>query len=367
MPVLCPRFKLKLGKWWVRGARRIKCISSRKQPVDTLEIELPFHEEFALKEFEKGGGAVDQEVTLKLGYDEPEPIVVFTGVITEVSPDQPLKIKCEDHGHALKLVRYTKTYDSDKIYGPLGIPEGWHSAIAHDAIMQGGMEPLVPVYGDEEEADFKRKTFVVDNQTCAQVLDKMREIGWDWFVVPGTKKVYFGPAWPYARKILRQEKRAIFTFGYAYERRPTLLDVNLLPNIIEPQSLTFTPSKKVGTVLVYMTDTEFTRKGVTGKAGEGEPVLKFDFEGSLEEGPKAQDEANKRAQKLRMQLMSQSYEGSFKTFGYPSLKHSEAIRLNDPAHAKRSGIYWVDTVEHEFSAEGFFTTVTLCEREESIG
>lgn len=366
MPVLYPQFKLKLGKWWVKGVKSVKCTSSRKQPVDTLEIELPFHPEFELKEFKEGGGAVDQEVILKLGYDEPAPIVVFTGIITEVSPDQPLKIKCEDHGRALKLTRYTKTYDSNKIYGALGIPEGWHSAIAHHAIVQAGMEPVIPVYGDAEEADFKRKTFVVDNQTSAQALDKMREIGWDWFVIPGTKKVYFGPAWPYAQGILKQEKRPVFTFGYAWERETLPPDEKFIPNIIEPQSLAFTPSKKVGTVLVYMTDTEFTRNGVTGKAGEGEPVVKFDFEGSLDEGSKAQDEANKRAQKLLVQLKSQSYEGSFKTFGFPNLRHSTEIRLNDPAHAERSGEYWVDTVEHDFGPDGFFTTVSLCEREESV-
>lgn len=364
MPVLYPQFKLKLGKWWLRGVHKLKLTSSRKQPVDVLEIELPLHPEFDLKEFKEGGGAVGEEVILKLGYDEPAPLVVFTGMITEVSPDQPLKIRCEDHGRALKIARYSKTYDSKNVYTPLGIPEGWHSAIAHDAITKAGLTPIVPRCVDE--GDFKRKTFVVDNQTCAQVLDKMREIGWDWFVIPGTKECYFGPPWPYARGILEQRRRAVFTFGEAYEHRTMLADVEFLPNIIEPQTLTFTPSKKVGKVTVYMTDTEFTRKGVTGSYGEGEPELKFDFEGSLDEGSKAQDEANKRAQQLWLQLKSQSYEGSFKTFGFPFLMHSQAIRLNDPAHDERSGVYWTDTIEHEFDPDGFFTTVSLCEREESI-
>lgn len=354
-PVFRPAFKLILGKYGVKAILNVKTCLSRKLPCDTCEIELPLHKNFDLAEFRKDGLAVGTEMQLSLGYDNPEPLLVFTGVVTEVSPDQPLKIRCEDHAWALKQKRFVKTF-SKKNKGPLGREETWYSEIAAYAIAQAGLTYQIPIRYDKSQGDTLRDSFVVNNQTCAQVLDELRKNGWDYWCLPGTNQIYFGPPWPWGQGILEQEHKYSFTFGY-----PGEFDPGRPPNIIKSDGLTFSPRNKVGKVVVYLTDSSFKQKAVKGEYGEGEPVKEFNFD---ESGDNLKALAAARAQQIYMQLNSNSYQGNFETIGHPFMTHSVEIDLYDPHHPERTGNYWVDQVEHSYGQDGFLTTVSLCEREE---
>lgn len=358
MPYLFPKFELQLGAYRVNYVQSITVTLSRKLPCDTCEIGLPLLKEFDLKEFRENGIGVSSEVRVKLGYDNPEPSVVFTGIITEVSPNQPLKIMCEDNAWTLKQKRFTKAF-TKKIIGPLGAEETWYSELAAYAIQQAGLEPLIPasVRHTESEGDVVRESFRVDHQTCAQVLDDLKKNGWDYFCVPGTKRIYFGPAWPWGQGILPQDRKFSFRFGY-----PGEYDPQNPPNIIKSDGLSFTPREKIGKVIVWLVDSEFMKPAVKGEHGSGEPVREFSFDESVEDNAEAVAAA--RAKQIYMQLNSNSFEGSFDTIGHPFMTHSVEIYLEDPHHPERSGNYWIDQVEHKFGVDGFLTTISLCEKEE---
>ncbi len=358
MPYLFPKFELRLGVYRVNYVQSIAIMLSRKLPCDTCEIELPMLKEFDLAEFRKDGLALSSEVQVKLGYDNPEPLVVFSGVITEISPNIPLKIKCEDHGWNLKQKRFTKSF-TKKAKGPLGGEETWYSELAAYAITQAGLEPLIPTSArySKDSGDVVRESYRVDHQTCAQVLDDLKKNGWDYFCVPGTKQIYFGPAWPWGQGIIKQDRKFSFRFGYPNEYNP-----QNPPNILSSDGLTFTPREKVGKVIVWFVDSEFTKTAVKGEYGSGEPVREFSFEESVDDNAEAV--ARARAKQLHQQLNSNSFTGSFDTIGHPFLTHSVEIYLEDTHHPERSGDYWIDQVEHKFGTDGFLTTVSLCEREE---
>ena len=361
MPVLIPQFKLKLGRCNVRAVANIRVTLSRNLLCDVAEIELPLLKETDLSKLKEGGAAIDGEVEISLGWEGTEPEPVFTGMIVEVSPDQPLKIKAEDFGCLLKQTRFQKTF-KEKGIGPLGAEETWYSEIAAYAIAQAGLTPVVPIAHEESEGDLVRKSFTVDNQTCMQVLEKMRENGWDSFVIPCTKDCYFGPPWPWARGILKQPRRFKFAFGNDIRE---LGEIKYAP-IVEPQELKFTPFEKIGKVVVHLTDSEFAKPAVTGSYGDGEPVKEFNFD--VSDPTKAKAET--RARNLYLKHDSKSVEGALKIFGNQFIKHSERVIVKDPAHPERGGEgtgmdLWLDEVTHEFGANtGFKTSLSVCQNEE---
>lgn len=364
MPVVRPRFELTLGACQVNAVSSIKVTLSRKLPSDTCEIQLPLLATEDLSKLKKGGAAVGGDVELKLGYDEPKPTTVFAGVITEVSPNQPLVIKCEDHAWALKQKRYTKTYVK-RNPGPRSPNESWISEIGYDAISQAGLTPQTPIPGTAP-GDQVKTQFQVNQHTCAQVLDALSDTGWDYFCVPGTKTVWFGPPWPWGQGLMLQERK----FQYSSGKGLKTLGLMTHGPIINPESLKFTPADKIGKVVVYFVDSEHKKLAVKGEwpASGKDPIKEFSFAESLDDN--AKEEAKKRARLLYNQLNSVSLEGDVQVFGNPYLKHSEEVIIKDPNHAERGGqgpglSMWLDQVVHEYGpGVGFKTTLTLALPEE---
>jgi len=355
MPVLVPLFDIYLGSCKLRAFKQIKVKLSRLLPCDSAEINLPFLADTDLGKLKKNGVVSGGQVEIALGWDGVDPEIVFSGVITKVSPEQPLKITCADHGQALKETYLDKKTFSQKKEGPLGAEESWYSEIAHYVISKAGLTPVIPNTHDESEGDIKRKSFSVDAQTPAQVLEKLRESGWDFFVIPGTKKCYFGPPWPYARGILKQDK----LFRYAFEALKNQGHIIAAP-IIEPKSLTFTPADKVGKVIVHLTDADFVKPAVTAEFGDGKPVKEYSFTDS----EISENKARIRARNLFLKLNSTTVKGEIKVFGNQFIKHSEQIIVRDPKHQERGGAdmrLWLDEVTHLISpTEGFRTFLKLC-------
>ncbi|WP_313214249.1 hypothetical protein [Soonwooa sp.] len=49
----------------------------------------------------------------------------------------------------------------------------------------------------------------------------------------------------------------------------------------------------------------------------------------------------------------EGWDGSFLTFGYPSLQHGEKIKLTSSLYPDREGIYYVDSIKKTFNKDGF--------------
>jgi len=361
MPVLIPQFKLKLGRCNVRAVANIRVTLSRNLLCDVAEIELPLLRETDLSKLKEGGAAIDGEVEISLGWEGTEPEPVFTGMIVEVSPEQPLKIKAEDFGCLLKQTRFKELFEEKNI-GPRGNPASWYSEIAAYAIAKAGLTPVIPELYVGTESDDVDKSVTVDRQTCMQVMEKLRENGWDSFVIPCTKEFYYGPDHPWAYEVLKQDRVFRFSFGDLRVGG----EIQYAP-IIEPDGLKFTPGAKIGKVIVHLTDSEFTKKAVSGSYGDGEPVKEFNFDVS----DPTKEKAETRARNLYFKHNTPSVEGAVKIFGNQFIKHSERVTIRDPDHPERCGkgkdlSFIIDEVIHEFGPSvGFKTSLTLCEKQES--
>jgi len=369
MPVLVPEFKLKLGRCTVKAVSNIRVTLSRKLLCDVAEIELPLLAETDLSKLKEGGAATGGEVEISLGWEGAEPEPVFTGVITEVLPNQPLVIKCEDHGHALKTTRFQKTFKKANI-GPLGGPETWYSEIAAYAIAQAGLTPEISdLYVGTASDDIVDKSVTIDHQTCMQVMEKLRENGWDSFCIPCTKEFYYGPDHPWAYGVLKQDR----TFKFSFKDLRVLGKIEYAP-IIAPQGFKFTPGDKIGKVIVHLVNSEFTKPAVHGehppKGEGGEPVKEFSITGSYEKKEDGEEKAATLARNLYYKYNAPSIEGAIKIFGNQFIKHSEQVMVRDPDHPERCGpgqdlSFVIDEVVHEFGPSvGFKTSLTLCQKQE---
>ena len=49
----------------------------------------------------------------------------------------------------------------------------------------------------------------------------------------------------------------------------------------------------------------------------------------------------------------EGWDGSFTTFGYPSLQHGQKIKLTSSLYEERSGIYYIDSLKKTFNRDGF--------------
>ncbi len=312
MPVIAPHAEIYIAeKYKVKRFRKVKITTSRKLPCDICELTLPTLD--SLKLFSEG-----DEIVIILGNDKIGNCSVFEGYISFLSPrDEPI-LKAEDYFKDFKEKRNTKQY--------LDTPDN----IARDIIQFCGYNPIIPEQWNHQIH------FYWKMQTAAEALEDLSRIGWDYFLEPATKKVYFGK--PYG--LYSNSSVYVFKFGL---------------NIIESQ-LEYKTANSINKVIVYVTDTKFRGSSIKVEEGEGEPVkilnMQMDFDPTNQSSVNgAIEEATKFAKEKINQSGVSGYKGSFKTFGNPFLTHSMKIKIEDSEKQERTGHYFVDQVVHEFSPD----------------
>lgn len=313
MPVIVPQAEFYIAeKYEVKRFRKIKVTLSRKLPCDIVELTLPQLD--SLKLFKE-----NDKVVVILGNDQIGTCPVFEGYISYISPkdDEPM-LKAEDYFKTFKEKRNTKQYFDS--------PDN----IAKDIIQFCEFNPIILDQWNHQ------KHFYWKMQTAAEALEDLSRIGWDYFLKPATKKVYFGK--PYG--LYEDASVYVYRFGL---------------NIIE-SDLEYRTANPIQKAIIYVTDTKFRGSSIKVEVGSGEPVklynIQMDFDPSIQSSVNGAIEQATKFGKQQINLSAVSgYRGTFKTFGNPFLTHSMKIKIEDPEKQERDGHYFVDQVIHEFSPE----------------
>jgi hypothetical protein len=304
--------------------QRIKITLSRSLPCDLAEITLPKLD--SLKLFSE-----DDEVKIILANNLKK--VVFAGYISELSPTDEPVIKCEDYSKILKQKRNKKSYFDT------------YDAIARDIIQFCGFTPVIP------ESFGQKRHFWWAFQTAWECLEELKKCGWDSYLIPATKKIYFGR--PYNCPQINPKI-------YCYEFGKNIIKSNLEYRTQNP----------VNKVIVYVTDSKFRGSSIKVEEGTGEPVgiynlqMEFDPENASSVNG-AIGEAKKFARQKLSQSQTSGYTGSFTTFGNPEITHSMKLKIIDPEKQERTGHYYIDEVIHTFSPDdGYKMEITIGAREQ---
>lgn len=319
-PIIIPSaeiyIKTQSKVYQVSRFQRCKVTLSRSLPCDICELTLPKLD--SLKLFKE-----NDEIAVSLGNDQLGSNTVFKGYISTISPRNEPVLTAEDYFKTFKEKRNSKFYDDIT-----------NDNIAKDVIQFCGFQAVIP---DTWET---KRDFYWKMQTAAEALAELAVIGWDYFCIPTTKKIYFGKPYDMPDGILPSQK-FVYRFG-----------LNIIENQLEYR--TATPFSKA---IVYCTDSKWRGPKITVEEGSGEPVKIFNLQMSFDpDSTESVDRAMKEARKFAKQQIAQSqvegYRGTFKTFGNPFVFHSMKIKIEDPDKQERSGHYFIDQVIHDLSAEG---------------
>lgn len=341
MPYIVPSAKILIktqsGKTYqITRFQYCKITLSRVLPCDLAELTLPLLSDLRLF-------AENDQIKITLGNDHLGTSSVFEGYITRISPNQKPVLYCEDYFKEFKEKRHSQSF--------FDTPD----SIARQIIEHCGFEPVIP------DTWQSRTHFYWYQQTAAEALAALASLGWDFYCIPTTRKIYFGIPYRLPKSLIPNPQsptpnppKYVFRFGL---------------NIID-SDLEYHTANPIGKAIVYVTDAKFRGHSIKVEQGTAEPVKIFyqqmDFDPddpSLVNGAKAQ--ATKFAKQEINQSLIQGFKGTFTTFGNPFLTHSIKIKLDDSVKQERSGNYFIDQVIHEISPDlGYKTQITVGGKEQ---
>jgi phage protein D len=320
MPHIVPRaeiyIKTQKGKnYSVTRFQKCKLTLSRSLPCDICELTLPKLSD--LKLFQE-----NDEIGVILGNDQVGTKCLFKGYISTLAPKNEPVLTAEDYFKTFKEKRNTKYY--------FDTPD----KIAKDVIEFCGFKSVIPNTWESKQH------FYWKMQTAAEALANLAQIGWDYFCIPATKKIYFSI--PFHLDDVLSPKPAVYVYRFGL-------------NIIESQ-LEYRTASRIARAIVYVTDQKFRGHSIKYEEGTGDPSkifnLQIDFDPAKQKEVKdATDQAAKFAKQQIAQSQVSGYAGTFKTFGNPFIIHSLKIKIDDPDKQERSGHYFIDQVIHEISPD----------------
>lgn len=301
----------------IRRIAKCKVDTSWKNLTDKAEIELPRNIKLPLL---KNGKIADIKqwirrgdiVRIRLGYnsiyhDE------FTGFVTDVESDIPVKIKCEDFMWKLKQV--TAKYASKQT----NVSTLLNSIIPTDL-------GITIDAADATIGAFRTKK----GENVAQVLTRLKDKG-----------------------IYSYFKGTTLVSGKIYLDDDIQVDYDFSQNIIN-NKLKYRISDDVK---IKVTATSTLNNGtklqvsVGDKDGQEQRLSYFNISDTKELEKKATEDLKR--------IKVDGYEGSFQTFGIPFISHGYTAGLVDKDYPERAGKYKVEQVITTFSDSGYRRQVKI--------
>lgn len=290
--------------------------STKESIADILTVKLPKYKKLKIGELKEG-----DRVKLKAGYNEYGIYTEFEGFVSKVSPNQPYTVECHDWFGELKKSVVTKYF---------------RKISSKDIISQLLADFDIDLSNVQTGKHWTRCGFYRRNLRWILSYIAKRS---NYDVYFRGNKLFFCPKWDESKK--QNEV-------YAFERGR---------NVIDDSEISFNTNPIYDKVTVISEKTDGTGKITKVSAGSGSKEKKLYLE-DLE-----YKEAREIAKTKLKEFNYRGFKGTFETFGYPGVLHSQKIKFIDSDYPEKTGYYKISSVEKTIGTNGFRQKITLQEKE----
>lgn len=306
----------------IRRISEVTIESSWKTICDTAELILPrnvkdFDSQKVKDVFQRGDKV---EIYLCYGMDEDLKLE-FSGYINKVSANYPISIQLEDEMWRLKQIKV-------------------HSA-AEDIKLKVFIQKFVKDYPIDIDADVSLGAVRFSKVTLGEVLKKLQD---DFSLYAFIRNGKLTIAKPYS-----DVTDVVPEFDL--ERNCVSNDLNYL-------------SKEERLIKIVGQSMQHLAKAV--KKREKDKKLKFEWgEADATDtinwtfNVKSLKELEIEVKRMYEDRKKEGWDGSFTTFGFPSLQHGQKVKLTSSLYEDRQGVYYTDGLKKTFNNSGYRQEPTL--------
>lgn len=303
-------------EFYIRRISEVEIESSWKMICSTAQVVLPRNikdfNQNKVKDWFKRGDKV--EIYLCYGLDE-DLILEFSGYITQVSADYPITIKLEDEMWRLKQIPVNFSSKNEKL--------------------KSFVQKYVTDYPILIDAEVPLGAINIKNKTLGEVFKKFQE---DLSLYPFIRNGKLVVAKPYSDVT---DKVPVFDL----EKNCVSNDLNYL-------------SKEERTVKVIAESVQNfakTKKKLKFELGDPDPKTTINKTLSVT----TLNDLQAEVRRIYDLYKKEGFDGSFTTFGTPSVQHGQKVKITSSLYNDREGIYYIDSIKKKFSRDGFRQEIEL--------
>ena len=303
-------------EFYIRRISEVEIESSWKMICSTAQVVLPRNikdfNQNKVKDWFKRGDKV--EIYLCYGLDE-DLILEFSGYITQVSADYPITIKLEDEMWRLKQIPVNFSSKNEKL--------------------KSFVQKYVTDYPILIDAEVPLGAINIKNKTLGEVFKKFQE---DLSLYPFIRNGKLVVAKPYSDVT---DKIPVFDL----EKNCVSNDLNYL-------------SKEERTVKVIAESVQNfakTKKKLKFELGDPDPKTTINKTLSVT----TLNDLQAEVRRIYDLYKKEGFDGSFTTFGTPSVQHGQKVKITSSLYPDREGIYYSDSIKKKFSRDGFRQEIEL--------
>ena len=303
-------------EFYIRRISEVEIESSWKMICSTAQVVLPRNikdfNQNKVKDWFKRGDKV--EIYLCYGLDE-DLILEFSGYITQVSADYPITIKLEDEMWRLKQIPVNFSSKNEKL--------------------KSFVQKYVTDYPILIDAEVPLGAINIKNKTLGEVFKKFQE---DLSLYPFIRNGKLVVAKPYSDV---SDKIPVFDL----EKNCVSNDLNYL-------------SKEERTVKVVAESVQNfakTKKKLKFELGDPDPKTTINKTLSVT----TLNDLQAEVRRIYDLYKKEGFDGSFTTFGTPSVQHGQKVKITSSLYNDREGIYYIDSIKKKFSRDGYRQEIEL--------
>ena len=303
-------------EFYIRRISEVEIESSWKMICSTAQVVLPRNikdfNQNKVKDWFKRGDKV--EIYLCYGLDE-DLILEFSGYITQVSADYPITIKLEDEMWRLKQIPVNFSSKNEKL--------------------KSFVQKYVTDYPILIDAEVPLGAINIKNKTLGEVFKKFQE---DLSLYPFIRNGKLVVAKPYSDVT---DKIPVFDL----EKNCVSNDLNYL-------------SKEERTVKVIAESVQNfakTKKKLKFELGDPDPKTTINKTLTVT----TLNDLQAEVRRIYDLYKKEGFDGSFTTFGTPSVQHGQKVKITSSLYNDREGIYYIDSIKKKFSRDGFRQEIEL--------
>ena len=303
-------------EFFIRRISEVEIETSWKMICSTAQVVLPRNikdfNQNKVKDWFKRGDKV--EIYLCYGLDE-DLILEFSGYITQVSADYPITIKLEDEMWRLKQIPVNFSSKNEKL--------------------KSFVQKYVTDYPILIDSEVPLGAVNIKNKTLGEVFKKFQEDLSLYSFIRNGKLVV---AKPYSDVT---DEIPVFDL----ERNCVSNDLNYL-------------SKEERTVKVVAESVQNfakTKKKLKFELGDPDPKTTINKTLSVT----TLNDLQAEVRRIYDLYKKEGFDGSFTTFGTPSVQHGQKVKITSSLYNDREGVYYIDSIKKKFSRDGYRQEIEL--------